>query len=364
MKGIMSKAFSLALLISVVPSFAMDSKSVAEVSIMPAPEVSVSEVVVALGAPIVSTVAQNAVVNAVVPTLWERTQAAYAYVANSRVAGIASSVGSKAVGVGSAVLAAPFDYTVGLAANKSGLTAKVSGYDFVKNNSYYNQSIATAAKYVAGAAALYYAGKLAVNGVKSVYSYFTTSSEAKKAVKVTHMYDAMLALFSSIVQDAKNGSVTLVKTHTSQLKALEVLNQYGYSANTKRTVNVPAKDVKSYLEVIRGHLVLLDRTAATDAKRAASIKALETALNSIVYNVSVVFDTIAKQEAAVVAKAKVVTAPAPVKPVVKAQAEVAPSYARRACNMLFNRYTAGLAVAGAGAGYVYKYGVPFYNTTK
>lgn len=371
MKGIMFKAFSLALLLSVVPSFAMEVKSAAEVPAMqtpamPAPEVTTAELVAAVGAPI----AQGFAIDVVKQSAWEQVKAAAASLASN-------SYVQKAMGVTATVLAAPFDYTVGLVSNKSGLTAKVSGYDFVKNNSYYNQSIAKGAKYLAGVTALYYAGKYAVKGVKAAYGYLTAPSEAKKSYAVVakdfKSIDAVIAQLVELATDLANPKVTGFAKKYAELSQYEMLAGCGYNKAQKATVSVELAD-DSYCSVIMGHLKAVDSNNKNRKSAIESVQQIQRNLMAIAQaerkNAMTVVakkDRIAKNDVAIKASMDKLAA-VPVKAVVKAttQAEVAPSYARRAYNMLFNRYTAGLAVIGAGAtGYVYKYGVPsFLNRTK
>ena len=97
--------------------------------------------------------------------IWSGIKSAAGYVADTRIAR-----------AGNWLLTAPFDCTVGAAAQKTGLTASVANSDFMKNNSYYMATAGngayTAARYALGLATIYAA--------YCVYNYATTPASHKK----------------------------------------------------------------------------------------------------------------------------------------------------------------------------------------
>lgn len=366
MKGMLSKAFSLALLISVVPSFAMEVKRAAEgISAEAELVVNAAEQIAHATSP--EMTAQNAVISGiVVPTAWEKAKAlgsqAYDYASNSRVAGYAGMV----PGVAHSALVAPFNYTVGALSNRFGLTDRISSIGCVKNDTYYGTTLA---KYAFGLASVY-AGYRAV---KAAYNYFTTPA-TKKAEAVKPVVVVAAPAPQAVVVKAAFVS----PEHEAVVKALEavvdkVLANNGTVANSKEALelrNFPYMSLlapklgKSNRAIVLEHLVEIDfeRSKKTQdskaiAERVSNLVDCVDAINKIA---ATHFGTAVKIDSARTEKIKAsLDRLAP-----KAEVAKTPGYATRAYNMLVNRYTMG-AAALAGTGYaVYKHGIPFYNRTK
>lgn len=95
-------------------------------------------------------------------TMWERASSTCNSIVNSSAAGAAH-----------AVITAPFDYTIGALANRSGLASTVTNLEFIKSDSCYSATIGNGAtnvaKYAFAAAVVYCAAK----GVHAAYKYVT-----------------------------------------------------------------------------------------------------------------------------------------------------------------------------------------------
>ena len=315
MKGMLTKAFSLALLISIVPSFAMtSSKKIAE-------ELSESAVIVIDNAAqkmadsvSPQTAAANGAISGVVgltvtntvPTLWER------------VKGCANSAAAYAT----------------------------------------TDNLKTAGKYALGLAALYAGYK----ALKAAYNYATTP--ATKKAEVASQSVAVVAKANPVVAPKEAAKPAFVsKEHEAVVKACEAV-QAKVLANTTFVTDsvemvalsnlhfmqtlVPKSKTQSYASLILSHTAGIDfaRREKNEADYAKRVQAFATLIPTIQDNARIYY---AKEIKAVAVKAE--------------QAAKVP-YRTRAYNALVNRYTLGGA-AVAGLGYAgYKYGVPFYNRMK
>jgi hypothetical protein len=309
MKGMLSKAFSLALLISVVPSFAMDVKQAAEE--VPAEVALVVNAAQQMAdASSATTTAQNAVVSAGItiaaPTLWEQAKAKgnslYNYVTNSRVAAYATTDNLKTAG----------KYALGLVAMYAGYKAIKSAYNYMTTPADKKAVVAPVAK-------------------KAV------AKPAQEVVITPEIAQASCALMGSIVNDvySKDAVAGLEDKYSKQLKSDVVLNRFVFNARTQLIESV---------EVAPMHQLLCDImiTLLHNVDKGSNTQKAEA--KQVIVQVRNHVETIA---------AGIIGLEA-MKPAPKA------TVARRVYNALVNRYTlGGAAVIGAGVA-AYK----FYNRAK
>lgn len=306
MKGMLSKAFSLALLISVVPSFAMESKVVGELSD--------SAVIV------IDNAAQK------------MADAASAQTAatNGAISGVAGLAITNTVPT---------------------LLEKVKGYANSAAAYATTDNLKTAGKYALGLAAVYAGYKAA----KAVYNYVTTPA-TKKAVAAKPVVKAApkksievvitpkdgqeaCELMASIVSDVDAKVAGLEAKYSKQLQDNVVLNRFVYVARTQLIESVEVAPLNQLLsDIVIATLHIADKGSNEQKAQAKQV------VVQIRNHVATIAAGITGMEA--------------MKPAPKV------TLASRAYNALFNRYTlGGAAVIGSGVA-AYKYGIPFYNRTK
>lgn len=226
MKGMLTKAFSLALLISVVPSFAALPVNQMAEEVFASPDAALMARSAAddiLAATSTAATLKNAAVSGVasiaVPSIWEQVKAyasnARSYVANSRVAGYANSAAYLAAGYTHSALVAPFNYTVGALANQSVLANRVSNIGFVKNDSYYSTTIG---KYAFGLATIYAAYK----AVQYLITPATKKAEAaSQSIAIKAKANPVVTPATKAVVAAKSAFIS--KEHEEVVKACEAV---------------------------------------------------------------------------------------------------------------------------------------------